>query len=294
MQAAMLQRYSPIVTIRASRDTRDVAFCFAGAGASVTCFLSLADSLAMPLNVLGGQARGMDGLVPPDSSVEAAAAAYLEAILEIAPQGPYRLLGHSFGGWIAFELAGRLMSTGRDVLPVIMLDTEPPASARLSQARYDRAAALRKYVRALEKTCGRSLHLDVDRLRSAGSDEQMRALLEAMKAQRVLPKSAPGSLLHHPFRVFETQLNIAYAPRSSLLASVYLLHTDDVDMDDDDWLTPDEACERWRGWAPMLQPMRVPGNHMTMLEMPHVTRTAELLQRVWNLNRKDRSATVPG
>jgi thioesterase domain-containing protein len=281
MSAQSIQRYCPLVTISSTRNSRELAFCFPGAGASVTCFLPFSNSLSIPLNVMGLQARGMDGLNAPDPSVEAAAATYFEAIVKISPQGPYRLLGHSFGGWLAFELAGQLMSSGRRVLPIVMLDTEPPRSGR----KFDRPAVIRKYVRAVEKSLGRGLGLDVQSLRSVDADRQLGMLLDAMKFERVIPKSAPSSSVQHSFRVFETQLNTAYQPQNPLPADVYLLHTDDVDTDDEDWITPEEACQRWRRWAPKLHAIRASGNHITMLEIPHINWTIELLEEAWAVDR---------
>lgn len=47
----------------------------------------------------------------------------LAAITEIDPRGPYRLLGYSFGGVQALELARRLKAEGRDVAFLAMLDS---------------------------------------------------------------------------------------------------------------------------------------------------------------------------
>lgn len=54
------------------------------------------------------QHRGLDGGAEPFSLVETAAQAYLDAIDKVQPEGPVHLLGHSFGGWIVFEMAARL------------------------------------------------------------------------------------------------------------------------------------------------------------------------------------------
>ncbi len=276
-------RYRPAVTIRSTRDSRRVAFVLPGAGASVTCFLPFTDSLSIPVSVVGMQSRGIDGQHVPHSSVEAAATTYLEAILELAPAGPYRLLGHSFGGWLAFELARRLVSLDHRVSPVIMLDTEPPSRSLVHGVKYDRAATLKKYIRILEKSAGRSLNLRIEELRLLDAERQLQALLSAMKAAQIVPRSASTSLIRHCLKVFEAQLNIQYLPQGPLTADVYLLQTDDIDTDDDEWISPQEARERWCAWAPNLRAIRVPGDHMTMLEAPHIERTTSLVEEVWNV-----------
>ena len=41
----------------------------------------------------------------------------------IQPKGPYAIIGHSFGGMLAYEIAYQLHSSGEDILLVAILDT---------------------------------------------------------------------------------------------------------------------------------------------------------------------------
>jgi thioesterase domain-containing protein len=149
--------------------------------------------------------------------------------------------------------------------------------------KYDRPATLKKYVRVLEKYAGASLDLNIEELWRLDAERQLAVLLAAMKARRMVSKSTSTSLIRHSLKVFEAQLNIQYLPRGPLMTDVYLLQTDDVDPDDDEWVSPEEAGERWRAWAPNSKAMRVPGDHMTMLEAPHVERITKLAQEVWDV-----------
>ncbi|MQA32543.1 acetoacetate--CoA ligase [Modestobacter roseus] len=51
----------------------------------------------------------------------------LAAIGEVQPQGPYSLLGYSFGGLVAYEAAVRFRAAGAEVSSVGLLDVLPPA-----------------------------------------------------------------------------------------------------------------------------------------------------------------------
>lgn len=62
----------------------------------------------------------------PDSLAELAAA-YADLVVELAPSGPIRLLGWSFGGSLALLMAQELTSRGRAVTFVGMLDTRNDA-----------------------------------------------------------------------------------------------------------------------------------------------------------------------
>jgi thioesterase domain-containing protein len=57
---------------------------------------------------------------PPQLSQEVAAA--VAAVRQIAPKGPYRLGGYSFGGVFALELARQLISEGQEIDFLFMLD----------------------------------------------------------------------------------------------------------------------------------------------------------------------------
>ncbi len=83
-------------------------FRVSGAGSGVTTFVDLMMALGSSVPVYGLQPRRTDGEAPPHSTVQAAAEYYLRALREACPAGPVHLLGHSFGGWVAFEMALRL------------------------------------------------------------------------------------------------------------------------------------------------------------------------------------------
>ncbi|MGC4894865.1 amino acid adenylation domain-containing protein [Micromonospora sp. DT31] len=71
------------------------------------------------------QARG---LVPPEplaGSVEEMAGDYLARIRQVAPDGPFHLLGWSFGGLVAHAMATRLQAEGAEVGLLALLDSFP-------------------------------------------------------------------------------------------------------------------------------------------------------------------------
>jgi thioesterase domain-containing protein len=76
------------------------------------------------------QARGLDGHIEADSSVEEMAAAYIKEIKRIQPQGPYYLGGFCFGGLLAIEAAQQLASTGQEVPLVILIQSMHPEAMR--------------------------------------------------------------------------------------------------------------------------------------------------------------------
>lgn len=75
-----------------------------------------------PERELGKFGEGLDDRYGYDT-VEGLAAQYAREILEVAAEGPYALLGLSFGGVLAFEVAQQLKRAGHEVAFVALLDS---------------------------------------------------------------------------------------------------------------------------------------------------------------------------
>jgi len=100
----------------ASRKTgsRPPLFCIHPAGGAVLCYAHLARALGEDQPCYGLQARGLDGGEPFDD-LAAMAAWYIRAMQTVQPHGPYHLLGWSFGGKIAYEMARQLTASACEV-----------------------------------------------------------------------------------------------------------------------------------------------------------------------------------
>jgi thioesterase domain-containing protein len=272
---------SPGFIIQEHKRSAGVIFCFPGAGAPITCFLPLANSLDTPLDIIGLQPRGLDGKQVPHNTVEAAVTSYLETILKFDPSGPYRLLGHSFGGWLAFETATRLVSMGKRVLPLLLLDTEPPLDRSERLPKYDRKTVLARYLRQFEKHAragrngtGRNVNLSSER-------EQLNKLVDAAESASVISRSILESPIYRSVCVYHANVNTAYRPGSPLDQDIYLFQTADIDPDDPGSIPLEEARNSWRAWAPNLKPVFIEGNHVTMLQRPYIDSVAELAETLW-------------
>lgn len=104
-------------------------FCVPEGGGNVLYFHALVQHLGPEQPFYGLHAQGLDGESAPHTRVEDMAAYYIEAIQAVKPQGPYLLGGHSFGGWIAFEMAQQLRKRGHEVARLFILDTPAPVFA---------------------------------------------------------------------------------------------------------------------------------------------------------------------
>ncbi|MBK9968986.1 MAG: alpha/beta fold hydrolase [Holophagales bacterium] len=69
------------------------------------------------------QFPGLDGKTPPLESVEELAEELLRRMRRVQPVGPYFLLGHSFGGMVAWQMARRLHEEGERVPLLLFCDS---------------------------------------------------------------------------------------------------------------------------------------------------------------------------
>ncbi|RKR76387.1 AMP-binding protein [Frondihabitans australicus] len=114
-------------------------FGFAGAGALALTFLPLAKRFPdSPFHAF--QQHGIERRAVPDRSVEAMAARHARSIVDLHPSGPYRLIGHSFGGVVALEVARQLTEAGREVESVTILDTYLPRNVETADSEESPAA----------------------------------------------------------------------------------------------------------------------------------------------------------
>ena len=117
-----------------SAHTRRTLFCFAGAGASALTFAPLAEHVGTDTAVVAFQAQGLENRAFPDWTVGRAAGRHLRELLAVQSEGPYTLVGHSLGAFIATEVANRLTELGHRVDLVAMLDPFlPPRTVRAAR-----------------------------------------------------------------------------------------------------------------------------------------------------------------
>ncbi|CCH57118.1 amino acid adenylation domain protein [Fibrisoma limi BUZ 3] len=120
-----------------------------GGGLHVLNFNSFAMHMDPEQPVFGLQAFGLHDGDEPLDSMEAIAAFYVSEIMAQNPTGPYAIVGYSFGGYIAVEMARQLKRMGKEVKLLGMMDTDAQSSPyQLFESRTLKQKLMRQVVKS--------------------------------------------------------------------------------------------------------------------------------------------------
>ena len=232
-------------------------------GGSVHWYASLAKQLNGDRPVLGLQAKGLGGKDDLDTTIEAMASGYVSAIIERDPDGPYNIAGWSLGVIIAFEVARQLRLMGREVSLLAILDQGPEVPIKEDPS--DDAELLFNIF-------SNYFPVDVEYLRTLDNDEQFRFILKRAQRAGIVPPFVRRKNFRHYITINKVQMHAwrmyvakSYPGRISLFRSEELASRSGGQPD--------------LGWGRLAQGgvdvIDVPGNHMSMMEAPHVRYLAE-------------------
>ncbi|MGY4927234.1 non-ribosomal peptide synthetase, partial [Streptomyces sp. 900105755] len=178
-----------LLPIRA-KGSKPPFFCIHPGGGLSWCYMPLARSVPEDRPLYGLQAPSLDGRGEFPGSMSEMAAIYLEQIRAVQPTGPYHLLGWSFGGVPAHEIATQLRAAGEEVAALVFLDSYPSSDPGDEPAAGpdDEDAALARLAARMRQETGGVL--------GAMSDE------ECLHLARIYRKTAAIRRSHRP-GVFE-------------------------------------------------------------------------------------------
>ncbi|MDQ0028094.1 amino acid adenylation domain-containing protein/non-ribosomal peptide synthase protein (TIGR01720 family), partial [Variovorax paradoxus] len=113
-----------LIPIRPNGHLRPL-FCIHPAGGLSWVYSPLVKHLKKGHPIYGFQSKGFLDLKFIPNSIQEMALNYIEQIKRIQPNGPYNLLGWSFGGYIAYEMASIFSQRGETNNMLALLDTYP-------------------------------------------------------------------------------------------------------------------------------------------------------------------------
>ena len=249
-------------------------------GGNVLEYYPLANHLDKDQPVYALQARGLDGNIPKNESLEQIASAYLKEIRTLQSEGPYFLGGFCFGGLVALEAAQQLQAAGQKVALVVMMQTTHPGAPAFAPGS---SSANRWWHRAAKR-----IDLERDNLLQRGFGyfgDRLRRTRDVMQArtQIAFDKKMSNGNGH------KTRASMAYILEllgmehdRAFMNYVPRPYNGDVLLFRASKQLPGLLTDPSLGWKPVisghLEIRELPGHQQNILVEPRVARLAEELQ----------------
>jgi amino acid adenylation domain-containing protein len=238
-------------------------FCIHPIGGNILEYYALANYLDREQPIYGLQSQGLDGKQQPFRRVEEMASHYLSEIRTVQPHGPYFLLGYSFGGLVAFEMARQLAAAGEKTQMLALIDRS------VSNLRNRRPSLLQSWKIHLFNLWQLNLkersNYIMDRITYRLTNNNERDFLDKSlyKSQALTPQLS--NVLDANLQASEDYITHSYNGKITL----FRCQVQDLDQH----LHPD------LGWSDVvkgnLEIYHIPGSHLMMMKEPRVRRLAE-------------------
>jgi thioesterase domain-containing protein len=273
------ERRTALVEIQPSRGETGLppVFFIHAIGGEVLCYLDLARSLGSDRPVYGLRVPDPE---PPLERIEEMATAYVAAVREVAPAGPWHLAGWSMGGLVAFEMARQLRAAGQEVGLLALIDSYLAVDGRVATG-WTLPERIGLFARDLFGAGGRDLPLPGadDPVWGLPPEDLFRELHGRALQAGILPDDFELPALRRTFEVFSANLDAMECYSGGPYdGSVLLVRPEAASASE-----PDSTAV-WRRLAGSLRVEVCPGDHYSLVRLPGAARLAELLRE--SLERK--------
>jgi amino acid adenylation domain-containing protein len=124
--------WSSLVRIRQG-GSKPPLFLMHSHGGNVLEYHPLVNGLDSDQPVYAFQAKGLDGHITKDPTLEEMASDYIDELRSFQPHGPYYLGGFCLGGLLALEAAQQLTAAGQEVALLVMIQSMHPEASRFKR-----------------------------------------------------------------------------------------------------------------------------------------------------------------
>ncbi|GAC79287.1 polyketide synthase 13 [Gordonia malaquae] len=221
-----------------------------------------------------------------EGSIEERVKQYLPKLREIAPHGPYVLVGWSLGGALAYGAAQLLIEQGEEVAFVGLIDVVRPRED-VADTPENKRARLERWKDFAVRTYGldENIPIPMDRLMAADDNEQFAIILEMMSMS---DQKIPGGIIEHQRTSFIdnrvlTNINPSRYDGKVVLYRADKMHDGAIELEPQ-WAVIDEDG-RWGEVVDDLEILHIGGDHLGIVDEPHVAKVAaDLARRVADLS----------
>lgn len=173
---------SPLVPIQ-TKGSLPALFAIHALGGNVLCYFELSRQLGDNQPFYGLQQINSN---ETDQTLVMMASKYIEEIRKIQPQGPYHLVGWSFGGILAHEIAHQLEQQGEQIAFLGLIDSALPKDIPAMED-LDEIDALMYFAHDIAGRSSIQLDLHREELSVIASEKRFEYLFEKIKQAGLLP-----------------------------------------------------------------------------------------------------------
>jgi amino acid adenylation domain-containing protein len=273
LAAADSEDWSPLVPIQPNGNNPPLFFVHA-VGGQVLSYMDLSRHLAQDQPFYGLQSRhGIQGKAQ-HTRLEEMAAEYVEAIQAFQPVGPYRLGGWSMGGVVAFEMARQMQEQGHEVSLVALVDSYAPTTAQAEITSLERKEA--------QDLASFALHMGFTYQQFLGAGNRIFSLPETERVACLLAEGKSIGLfisemtlddLNAMLEVFNFNAKLMEQYQGGWYEGTVTLFRAETLQDGSDAENGSVPQDPQRGWEKLaagVKAIPVPGDHLTMIQEPHV------------------------
>ena len=261
-------------------------FCVHELFGDVLCYLNLARQLGEDQPFYALQARGLDNGDEPFDDLEKMAAYYIDQIRTVQSQGPYALGGLCIGGVVAFEMAQQLRARGESVALVALLDSG--IGSNVGRVRWwwrffqNFPRDFRCWLTgSLQLT--RAQWLDIIKIKTAVARGRLGGIFRP-SADKYQPNEVPARLkrLGDVFQFSDRHQRVARAQYRALKNYKPQRYTGRLTLFRARMQPFFSSHDPHKGWSRVavgaIDVKNIPGNHLGMLQEPHVQVLAKELR----------------
>lgn len=240
-------------------------FFVPGGGGNIIYLYDFACCLGSDQPFYALQAPGLDGKSEPMTRVKDIAAHYIKAIETVQPLGPYMLGGHSFGVWVAFEMALQFQARGQQVGLLTFIDEAFQAEREPLELPDDADIILDLYQSFYS--------LSLEYPQQLSPEDKLLDVIEQLKRANILPPDFGLTQIRSFLRVYRSQLQAGwkYVPKDNYHGLVTLFRNEERRL-------PEDLTMGWGALADAVEVHKIPGTHITIMSKPNVQVLAEKLK----------------
>ncbi|WP_342354346.1 amino acid adenylation domain-containing protein [Kroppenstedtia eburnea] len=261
-----------LIKLQQGNGTHPPLFFVHPQGGGVLPYVHVIKELGPEETAYGLQAVGYESNDQPLTSIEAMADRYVEEIRRLVPQGPYRLVGWSFGGTVAYEMARQLEDLGEKVDFIGLFDVKPLDRRGERQEEFTERDAMIYFAILFD--------LDPDPLARMDVEEGLNQLLQRAKERGIWPPSMTLDSMRRKIDVLVAcgQAMTDYRYHGPIRSDLHLFRVNQVSKHGHELIDPAEWKPRTAGQVHVFD---VPGDHITMADPPNVNVLAKAMKSAW-------------